>query len=271
MRLDIYLNENNILKSRELAKEAVKGGNVTVNGVIRTKPSFEVSDSDSVKFKGDSLKYVSRGGLKLESAVRRFKIDLNSKVCIDIGASTGGFTDCMLQKGAKLVYAVDAGHSQLHESLITDIRVINMEKTNIKDVSGVMLQNRIDFIAADVSFISLTHIIPKIKELLPWGKTAVVLIKPQFEAGRSGIGKKGIVKDPGIHLNVLQSIINFCGQTGLEVLDVYFSPVSGGDGNIEYLAYLYNNGKKSDVNNFPLQFLVSEAFKLLSNKKMKGV
>lgn len=260
MRLDVYLTEMGLVKSRERAKELIKAGQVLVDGNSVTKPAYEVTENAEVKIIGEQLRYVGRGGLKLEKAVSEFGIDLNGRVCIDIGASTGGFTDCMLQNGAAYVYAVDVGHSQLDEKLAADGRVLNMEGTNIKNLSAEDFPKRPDFISADVSFVSLKQILPKIKELLPENGEAAVLIKPQFEAGRANIGKNGIVKDRKVHERVLEDIIAFCFSVGLVPEKVTHSPISGGDGNIEYLAYLKSSGVQAVQNNFNFKKIVSSAF-----------
>jgi len=240
LRLDSYLVEKSFAKSRERAKEHIKKGEVSVNGSVVVKPSFEVTGNEQVVFSGEKLKYVGRGGLKLEKALDSFNIELNGRVCIDIGASTGGFTDCMLQNGAKKVYAVDVGHDQLDASLIQDKRVINMEKTNINDVSIGMFEPTPEFVSVDVSFVSLKNEMPKIAEFIRCGKEAVILIKPQFEAGKSAIGKNGIVKDRKVHAAVLNDIVNYISECGLSVKELTYSPISGGDGNIEYLAHVVN-------------------------------
>lgn len=237
MRLDLYLAEKGLVKSRELAKSIIAGGGVTVNGITAAKPSKDVSDADDIRITAEMPKYVGRGGLKLEKALKCFEIDIHGTVCMDIGASTGGFTDCMLQNGAAYVYAVDVGHGQLDEKLISDSRVANMEGTNIKDVSANDFPQKIGFISADVSFISLTKVIPKISELLSDGGRAVMLIKPQFECGRADIGKNGIVRSPKIHARVMREIAAACENSGLGAAGIDYSPVQGGDGNIEYLIY----------------------------------
>ena len=258
MRLDIYLVENNIIKSRERAKEHIKKGEITVNGCVVLKPAAEINENDDVIFTGTSLKYVGRGGLKLEKALKCFDIDLNGKVCLDIGASTGGFTDCMLQNGASHVYAVDVGHGQLDSTLVADNRVTNMEKTNVNEVFAESFDIMPEFISADVSFVSLKNILPKIRELMSDKGSAVVLIKPQFEAGKSNIGKNGIVKDKKVHIGVLNDIISFCSVVGLYVNKLDYSPISGGDGNIEYLAYITPNQNLSFE--ISVKYIVNTAF-----------
>lgn len=238
MRIDCYLVENKIVKSRERAKEHIKNGDVLINGKVVLKPSVEVTIDDNVEFHGDVLKYVGRGGLKLEKAIKVFNVDLNGKICMDIGASTGGFTDCMLQNGAEYVYAVDVGHDQLDKKLCTDNRVYNMEKTNFTELFAENFDPYPSFFSVDVSFVSLKKIIPKLSELMREGSSAVVLIKPQFEAGKSDIGKNGIVKDKKVHLRVLNELTAFFSGSGLAVKSLDFSPISGGDGNIEYISYI---------------------------------
>lgn len=242
-RLDVLLFEKGLTSSRERAKQLILSGNVMICGKKADKPSLKIDDSAEIIVTGDTLRYVGRGGLKLEKALRVFPIDLNGKVCMDIGASTGGFTDCMLQNGAKKVYAVDVGHGQLAEKLLCDSRVINMEKTNIRDLSADFSSDNIDFISIDVSFISLMLVLPKAKEFLSENGCIAALIKPQFEVGKSDIGKNGIVKSQKAHERVLNSIISFAHELGLTVKGVDFSPISGGDGNIEYLMYAEKNGE----------------------------
>ncbi|MCI7768277.1 MAG: TlyA family RNA methyltransferase [Oscillospiraceae bacterium] len=242
MRLDIYLFENGFVKSRETAKRMISEGGVSVNGSIVTKPSKDVSEGDEVKLCAPLPKYVGRGGMKLEKALESFQLSVNGLVCMDIGASTGGFTDCMLQNGAEYVYAVDVGHGQLDEKLICSPRVRNMEGVNIKDVSLSDFDRAIDLISVDVSFISLKKVIPKICELLSENGTAVMLVKPQFECGRADIGKNGIVRSENVHRAVLSDMISFCNSSGLFVMGADYSPIQGGDGNIEYLIYAEKNG-----------------------------
>lgn len=258
MRIDAYLVENKIVSGRERAKEHVKKGDVKVNGVVVTKPAYDVSPEDNVEFIGERLKYVGRGGLKLEKAVSEFVIDLNGRVCLDIGASTGGFTDCMLKNGAAFVYAVDVGTGQLDERLANDARVKNMEKTNFADTSPRDYDPAPEFISADVSFVSLKVIIPRLMEIMTERGSAVLLIKPQFEAGRSNIGKRGIVKDRKVHVSVINDIISFCRLSGAAVCGLTYSPVAGGDGNIEYLIYIKSgSAKERDVD---VKQTVTDAF-----------
>ncbi len=235
-RLDVYLSENNTVKSRSLAAALIKQGSVEVNGRICTKPSYTVGDEDTVKIIGDMPKYVGRGGLKLEKALTYYKLHLDGAVCIDIGASTGGFTDCMLHNGAVKVYSVDVGTDQLDEKLRNDPRVVSMEKTDIRKCVGIL--PRVDFISIDVSFISLKLVLPSAYALLKDGGECVALIKPQFEAGKAHLSKNGIVRDTKIHKKVCEEISQFSSTVGFERGEVITSPITGGDGNTEYLIYL---------------------------------
>ncbi len=234
MRLDVYLTEKKLCKSRTAAQTLIKSGGVSVSGKVCSKPSQEVSDSDFVEITGEQLHYVGRGGLKLEAAIERFKLDITGAECIDIGASTGGFTDCMLQHGASRVYAVDVGTDQLVDSLRCDPRVVSMEQTDIRTAE----LTEADFIGTDVSFISLKLIIPHIHRLLKSGGVAVVLIKPQFEAGRANLSKNGIVREERVRLKIRDEIAEFSEECGFSVIGTEQSPITGGDGNIEYLMCL---------------------------------
>ncbi len=242
MRLDVYLTEKGMAKSRSYAKELIEKGSVTVNGAVASKASLNIEDGCEVTV-DDDCRYVGRGGYKLEKALDSFKIDLNGKICMDIGASTGGFTDCMLQNGAELVYSVDVGHDQLDPKLCADSRVRNMERTDIRSIDCDRLDKMPQFIGADVSFISLRKIMPYASQLLAEGGEAVMLIKPQFECGRSDIGKNGIVKDKKVHVRVINEIISECNINGLAVRGLDFSPVQGGSGNTEYLIYVKKGGE----------------------------
>ncbi|MGN1340639.1 MAG: TlyA family RNA methyltransferase [Oscillospiraceae bacterium] len=234
MRLDIYLTEKSLCKSRTAAQALIKSGGVSVDGKPCTKPSAEVDDAHRVEITGEQLRYVGRGGLKLEAAVEHFSIDLAGAECIDIGASTGGFTDCMLQHGAAKVYAVDVGTDQLADTLRADPRVISLEKTDIRTAE----LPQADFIGTDVSFISLKLILPHIHRLLKSGGSAVALIKPQFEAGKSALNKNGIVRDERVRLKIRDEIAQFAADCGFEVAGCEQSPITGGDGNVEYLMYI---------------------------------
>ena len=236
-RLDSELVARGLARSRERAKEMIISGSISVNGKSMKKPSDEVSETDEIVSVESDI-YVGRGALKLEKAAEEFELDFNGRVCLDIGASTGGFTDYMLQHGAEKVYAVDVGHDQLAESLVSDPRVISMEGTDIRSVTTDDIGGQADFISVDVSFISLNKILPKVYELLADGASAAVLIKPQFEAGRSDIGKHGIVKERKVHFRILSEIDSFAVSIGFITEKYTYSPVKGGSGNIEYLVKL---------------------------------
>ena len=237
-RLDALLVERTLFQSRERAKRAIMAGQVLVNGQKIDKAGTPVKEDAGIRILGDDIPYVSRGGLKLAKALEAFGVDLRGKVAADIGASTGGFTDCMLQKGASKVYAIDVGYGQLAWKLRTDARVVNMERTNIRHVTPGMLGDALDFASVDVAFISLEKVLPTVKSLLKPTGEIVALIKPQFEAGREKIGKKGVVRDPSVHEEVIRSIAEFCRREGLVPLALDFSPVKGPEGNIEYLIRL---------------------------------
>ncbi len=235
-RLDVYLTENNVLKSRSLAATMIKDGKISVNGKICTKPSFSVNEDDMVEVYGDMPKYVGRGGLKLEKAIEYYSISLDGCTCIDIGASTGGFTDCMLSYGADKVYAVDVGSNQLDERLRKNPKVISMEQTDIRNVTNEIPE--VDFISIDVSFISLKLVLPAAFSHLKENGSIVALIKPQFEAGKQNLNKKGIVKDTKIRQKVCDEISSFVMNSGYTHENIIESPISGGDGNIEFLIYI---------------------------------
>ena len=241
VRLDVYLFENSLVPSREKAKALIMAGVVFVDNQKCDKPGFQVKDGQNVEVRGETLKYVSRGGLKLEKAMENFDITLENKICADIGASTGGFTDCMLQNGATKVYAVDVGYGQLAWSLRTDERVVNLERTNFRYCTKEQIPDPLDFASVDVSFISLTKILPVLKTLLKEGAECVCLIKPQFEAGKDKVGKKGVVREASTHLEVVEKIKNFSLELGFSVLNLEFSPIKGPQGNIEYLIHLAND------------------------------
>ena len=229
--------------SREKAKAVIMAGCVYVNGQKEDKAGTTFDENAKIEVRGSTLKYVSRGGLKLEKAMTHFGVTLDQKVCMDVGASTGGFTDCMLQNGAKKVYAVDSGSGQLSPKLKSDPRVVDLEKTNFRYITEKEIPERADFASADVSFISLKYILPALSPLLKDGGSAVCLIKPQFEAGRENVGKKGVVKDPRVHIKVIKNVCSYAVQAGFSVSALDFSPVKGPEGNIEYLVYL----KKDEV------------------------
>lgn len=237
-RLDVLLVKRNLAKSREQAKALIMSGIVYVNGQKEDKAGTAFEETAPIEVRGSTLKYVSRGGLKLEKAMDRFGVRLDGKICMDVGASTGGFTDCMLQNGAVKVYSVDVGHGQLAWKLRNDERVVCMEKTNIRYVTPEDIADSIGFASIDVSFISLTKVLGPVKELLEDHGQIVCLIKPQFEAGREKVGKKGVVREPAVHLEVIDMVINYALSIGFEALNLEFSPIKGPEGNIEYLLYL---------------------------------
>lgn len=238
LRLDLLLVQKGIAPSREQARTLIKNGQISVDGKPIVKPSASVEEDADILLTGEILPFVSRGGLKLQRALQVFPIDLKERVCADIGASTGGFTDCMLQQGARLVYAIDVGSGQLHESLRADPRVVNMENTNIRSLGADTLSEAPSFASVDVSFISLSHVLPVMQKILIPGSEAVVLVKPQFEAGKGNVGKKGVVKDPKIHLQVLRNVQRYAQENGFSVAAADHSPIKGPEGNIEYLYYL---------------------------------
>ena len=245
-RLDVLLVKRNLADSREKAKAIIMSGNVYVDGQKEDKAGSNFPAEAVIEVRGNTLKYVSRGGLKLEKAMENFDVTLAGKICMDVGSSTGGFTDCMLQNGAVKVYAVDVGHGQLAWKLRNDERVVCMEKTNIRYVTPEDVADKINFSSIDVSFISLTKVLGPVKELLSDDGQIVCLIKPQFEAGREKVGKHGVVRDSAVHLEVIEKVIDFAISIGFEVLNLEFSPVKGPEGNIEYLQK-HTEGSYPDV------------------------
>lgn len=248
-RLDVLLVSRGLAESREKAKAIIMSGNVYVDGQKEDKAGSNFPAEAVIEVRGNTLKYVSRGGLKLEKAMENFDVILAGKICMDVGSSTGGFTDCMLQNGAVKVYAVDVGHGQLAWKLRNDERVVCMEKTNIRYVTPEDVADKINFSSIDVSFISLTKVLGPVKELLSDDGQIVCLIKPQFEAGREKVGKHGVVRDSAVHLEVIEKVIDFAISIGFEVLNLEFSPVKGPEGNIEYLLHLqkHTEGSYPDV------------------------
>ena len=240
-RIDILLTEKNFFESRAKSQAMIMAGKILVNGQKIDKSGTMIEENAEIKIIGENLKYVSRGGLKLEKAIKVFEIDLNEKICADIGASTGGFTDCMLQNGAKKIYSIDVGYGQLAWKLRNDERVVNMERTNIRKVSRADFENIIDFASIDVAFISLDKVLPIVYEILSENGEVVALIKPQFEAGREKVGKKGVVKDKKVHEEVLKYVLNFAQNLNFKVCGLDYSPIKGPEGNIEYLTFLRKN------------------------------
>lgn len=238
IRLDQLVFDLGLAESRERAKTTVMSGLVFVNGQRADKPGMQVSPDVNVEVKGTALPYVSRGGLKLEKALKVFPIDVNGKVCIDCGASTGGFTDVLLKNGAAKVYSVDVGYGQLAWSLRNDERVVNMERTNIRYISSEQIPGPLDICVMDLSFISVKLVLPAVCALLKDDAQLVCLIKPQFEAGREEVGKKGVVRDKAVHLSVIESVLSFAPTVGMTVMGLDFSPIKGPEGNREYLCYM---------------------------------
>lgn len=246
-RLDVLLVKRNLAESREKAKALIMSGIVYVNGQKEDKAGTTFEETAPIEVRGSTLKYVSRGGLKLEKAMDRFGVRLDGKICMDVGASTGGFTDCMLQNGAVKVYSVDVGHGQLAWKLRNDERVVCMEKTNIRYVAPEDIADPIGFASIDVSFISLTKVLGPVKALLEDNGQIVCLIKPQFEAGREKVGKKGVVREPAAHLEVIDMVIDYALSIGFEALNLEFSPIKGPEGNIEYLLYLQKHPEDQEA------------------------
>ena len=238
VRLDVLLVEKGFVESRQKAQTTIMSGLVFVNNQKVDKPGTNVADDAQIEVRGNALRYVSRGGLKLEKAMQIWPIDLRDTICMDVGASTGGFTDCMLQNGASKVYSVDVGYGQLAWSLRSDERVVCLERTNARYLNHEIIPDEPDFSSVDVSFISLKLILPAIAAVLKEGGHVVCLIKPQFEAGKDKVGKKGVVRDGAVHLEVLENFFGHAKESGFTVIDLTFSPIRGPEGNIEYLGYL---------------------------------
>ena len=259
-RLDVALVERGLEESRQRAQAVIMSGAVYVDGRRADKPGMAVDGQARIEIRGEKLPYVSRGGLKLEKAMGCFPIRLEGAVCGDIGASTGGFTDCMLQNGAAKVYAVDVGRGQLAWKLRSDPRVVCLERTNARYLSREQVPEALAFASVDVSFISLKLILPPLAALLEEGGHVVSLVKPQFEAGRENVGKKGVVRDPAVHLEVLERFLDHAAQAGLAPLGLTWSPIRGPEGNIEYLGYLQKGGGAAG---FDLRALVEESHQAL--------
>ena len=264
LRLDQAVFNQGYAESREKAKALIMAGVVYVNGQKADKSGMTIKPEDKLEVRSNPLKYVSRGGLKLEKAVDSFNLSLEGFVCADIGASTGGFTDCMLQNGAKKVYAIDVGYGQLAWKLRQDERVVNLERTNFRYVTKEQIADELDFASVDVSFISLSLIVPVMRTLLRDCGRAVCLIKPQFEAGKDKVGKKGVVRDPEVHKEVIEKVTNVFLQNGFSLIGLDFSPVKGPEGNIEYLAYIEKSESPDDLSGVSADSIVAESHKALS-------
>ena len=246
IRLDQAVFSAGYAESREKAKALIMAGVVYVNNQKADKPGDTIKSDDVLEVRSNPLKYVSRGGLKLEKAINCYNLRLDNYVCADIGASTGGFTDCMLQNGAKKVYAIDVGYGQLAWKLRSDERVINLERTNFRYVTNEQIPEKLDFASVDVSFISLSIIVPVMANLMDFDATAVCLIKPQFEAGKDKVGKKGVVRERSVHEEVVRKILDYADSIGFEVMDLEYSPIKGPEGNIEYLMYIQKDALRSE-------------------------
>ena len=246
-RLDVILTEKKFFDSRARAKAMIMAGKILVNGQKIDKAGTLIAPDAKIKILGEEMPFVSRGGLKLQKALDIFKINLSGKIAADVGASTGGFTDCMLQHGAKKVYAIDVGYGQLAWKLRSNVQVVNMERTNIRNVTRKDFYDDLDFVSIDVAFISLEKVLPVVYDLLKNSGEVVALIKPQFEAGREHVGKKGVVRDKKIHAAVIEKILDFAASIGFGICNLDFSPVKGPEGNIEYLAHLTKNFSAADV------------------------
>lgn len=262
-RLDVLLVEQGLADSREKAKAIIMSGIVYVDNNKEDKAGTTFEETTRIEVRGNTLKYVSRGGLKLEKAMNNFGVTLEGKVCMDVGASTGGFTDCMLQNGAVKVYSVDVGHGQLAWKLRNDERVVCMEKTNIRYVTPDDIDDVIEFASIDVSFISLTKVLPAVRELMTPGGEIVCLIKPQFEAGREKVGKKGVVRELSTHIEVVQMIVDYARANGFRTLHLSYSPIKGPEGNIEYLLHITKDESRENEE-FDIRALVEESHSALS-------
>ena len=263
-RLDCLLVEKGFCESREKAKAVIMSGIVYVENQKADKAGATYPSHAKIEVRGKTMPFASRGGYKLEKAINAFGIALRDKICMDIGASTGGFTDCMLQNGAKKVYAVDVGYGQLAWKLRTDERVVNLERTNIRYIDSTLVPEEISFFSVDVSFISLCLVIPAVKPLLADGARAVCLIKPQFEAGRENVGKKGVVRDKKVHEEVVEKIVGFVQAQGFSVLGLDFSPIKGPEGNIEYLIYIEKSEMRREFERSNVQKVVKDSHDCLN-------
>mgnify|MGYP000148074105 FL=1 len=266
-RLDTLLVERGFFETRSRAQAAIMAGQVLVNEQKIDKTGTQVAPDAAIRILGGDLKYVSRGGLKLEKAVACFELDLTGKVAADIGASTGGFTDCALQNGAARVYAIDVGYGQLAWKLRSDERVVNMERTNVRYLEADSLPEKVDVATIDVAFISLDKVLPAVKKILADDGIVIALIKPQFEAGKENVGKKGVVRDPAVHLTVINNVIGIAGELGFKIAGLDYSPVKGPEGNIEYLLYLKNAASAEDVEVNPEEIVKNSHLTLDTNGK----
>ncbi|MBR2674556.1 MAG: TlyA family RNA methyltransferase [Mogibacterium sp.] len=246
-RLDVLLVNKGLAESREKAKRTIMAGLVRVEGRVEDKPGSSFDTESEIVVEGKECPYVSRGGLKLEKGIEEWGIDCKDAVCVDMGASTGGFTDCMLQHGAKKVYAIDVGYGQLDYKLRRDERVVNMEKTNIRYLDTSLIEEPVDFISIDVSFISLSHMLPVASQILSDDGLVFCLVKPQFEAGRAQVGKGGIVRDPKVHAEVINKVIGFAEESGLYPRELSHSPIKGNKGNIEFILLLSSKKCDNDI------------------------
>lgn len=262
-RLDQLVVEYGIAESREKAKALIMAGQIYADNQKADKPGTTYGDDVKIELRGNKLKYVSRGGLKLEKAMTAFRLNLDGKITMDVGASTGGFTDCMLQNGAKKVYSVDVGYGQLDWRLRNDERVVNLERTNVRYITSEQVPDKIEFFSVDVAFISLCLVLPPVRGLLADNAEAVCLIKPQFEAGRDKVGKKGVVRDISVHIEVIEKIYNFCLENGFDVLALDYSPIKGPEGNIEYLIYIRKSDEPKAADGIDIKALAERSHKEL--------
>lgn len=270
-RLDVLLVKRNLVESREKAKAIIMSGCVYVDGQREDKAGSTFIESAEIEVKGVTSKYVSRGGFKLEKAVEQYGVALDGKVCMDVGSSTGGFTDCMLQNGAIKVYAVDVGTNQLAWKLRQDERVISMEKTNIRYVELEHIGEQMDFISIDVAFISLTKVLIPVKNLLKLHGEIVCLIKPQFEAGREKVGKKGVVREQSVHVDVIQKIVTYAVSIGFRVINLDYSPIKGPEGNIEYLLHIRKSDDIIQNEDEKIELTITECNNYVENENLKNL
>lgn len=265
-RLDVLLVKRGLTETREKAKAIIMSGNVFVDEQREDKAGSTFDEKVNIVIRGNTLKYVSRGGLKLEKAIEQYKIEVTDKICMDVGASTGGFTDCMLQNGAKKVYAIDVGTNQLAWKLRQDERVVSMEKTNIRYVTLEDIKEPIEMASIDVAFISLTKVLQPVRELLVENGEVICLIKPQFEAGREKVGKKGVVRDKNVHVEVIDMVISYAKSIGFTPLKLDYSPIKGPEGNIEYLLYIKKGNIEESLSlekNIFIEQIVESAYDIL--------